>query len=78
MDDTYSVVHFFDDVETLPSFWVKGKYCAWPKNNLFIKKFIEKKLATNEKEFKYLKARLLSRNISKLKIITFIYVGNNH
>jgi hypothetical protein len=45
MDTSYSIVHFFDDetVEAIPSFWMKGKFCAWPKNNLFVKKFIEKK-----------------------------------
>lgn len=69
MDSSYSIVHFFDDdtVEAIPSFWMKDKMCAWPKNKLFIKKFIEKKMALNDKEFKYLKARVLSKGISKLK-----------
>lgn len=69
MDTSYSIVHFFDDetVEAIPSFWMKSKFCAWPKNNLFIKKFIEKKMGVNEKEFKLLKARVLSKGISKLK-----------
>ncbi|CAH1732122.1 unnamed protein product [Aphis gossypii] len=69
MDTSYSIVHFFDDetVEAIPSFWMKGKFCAWPKNNLFIKKFIEKKMGVNEKEFKLLKARVLSKGIKTLE-----------
>lgn len=75
--DTYSIVHFFDDetVEAIPSIWMKGKYCAWPKNKLFVKKFIEKKIVVNENEFKYLRARVLSKGISKLKF--FFYVRNS-
>lgn len=70
MDSSYySIVHFFDDetVEAIPSSWIKGKVCAWPKNKLFIKKFIEKKMIPKDKEFKFLKARVLSKDISKLK-----------
>eukprot|EP00102_Acyrthosiphon_pisum_P019491 XP_016656701.1 PREDICTED: uncharacterized protein LOC107882615 [Acyrthosiphon pisum] len=70
MDSSYSIIHFFDDdtVEAIPSFWMKDKMCAWPKNKLFIKKFIEKKMApANDKEFKFLKARVLSKGIKTLE-----------
>uniref|UniRef100_A0A2S2Q636 Uncharacterized protein n=2 Tax=Sipha flava TaxID=143950 RepID=A0A2S2Q636_9HEMI len=69
MDTSYSIVHFFDDetVEAIPSFWMKGKFCAWPKNNLFVKKFIEKKIRVNEKEFKLLKARVLTKGIKTVE-----------
>lgn len=45
MDSPHSNVHFFNDetVEAIPSFWMKDKVCAWPKNKFFMKKFIEKK-----------------------------------
>ncbi|CAI6377759.1 unnamed protein product [Macrosiphum euphorbiae] len=69
MDSSYSIVHFFDDdtVEAIPSFWMKDKMCAWPKNKLFIKKFIVKKMALNDKEFKVLKAWVLSKGIRTLE-----------
>lgn len=64
---SYSVVHFFDDesVEAVPSFWVKGKTCAWPKNKIYVMKYIEIKRTPNDTDFKYLKARELCRGLSK-------------
>lgn len=53
----YSVVHFIkdDSVEAVPSIWVKDNYCAWPNNKLLTPK--------------YIKIRVLCKNISKLGII---------
>jgi len=70
---SYSVVHFFADesVEAVPSFWVKGNTCAWPKNAIYAKKYIETKRMPNETDFKFLKARELCRGISKLIINIF-------
>lgn len=68
---TYSVVHFFDDesVEAVPSFWVRGKTCAWPKKNIYVMKYIEIKRMPNDTDFKYLKARELCKGLSKFIII---------
>lgn len=65
MDNSFSIVHFFDDesVEAVPSFWFKGNFCAWPKNKAFIVKFIISKRIPNDKEFKYLSARELSKGL---------------
>jgi len=70
---TYSVVHFFadDSVEAVPSFWVKGKLCAWPKNKIYAKKYIETKRTPNDTDFIFLKARELCRNISKFIVRIF-------
>jgi len=42
---TYSVVHFYIDetVEAVPSYWVKGDFCAWPTNKNCVSKFIQNK-----------------------------------
>lgn len=42
---TYSVVHFIEDesVEAVPSCWVKGHFCAWPKNKNCESKYIQSK-----------------------------------
>lgn len=70
MDTDFLVAHFFDDdtVEAVPSFWFTGKkLCAWPKNNVLARKFIVSKYKPNEKEFKFLRDRILHKNIGKLK-----------
>lgn len=70
MPSSYSVVHFFDDesVEAVPSFWVNGKSCAWPKKIIYVKKYIEIQRILNDTDFIYLKARELCRGLSKLTI----------
>lgn len=67
MKMTYSVVHLFGDesVEAIPHIWVKKDYCAWPINKTQISKYIACKLQPNVKEFAYLKARILCKNICK-------------
>lgn len=69
----YSVVHFIkdDSVEAVPSVWVKDNYCAWPNNKLLIPKYIKNRHTPNEVEFKYIKIRVLCKNISKLGIIKY-------
>lgn len=70
MDTNFLVAHFFDDesVEAVPSIWFIGKrLCAWPKNNALAGKFIVSKYKSNDKEFKYLRARILRKNTGKLK-----------
>ncbi|KAL5239463.1 hypothetical protein ACI65C_006873 [Semiaphis heraclei] len=64
----YSVVHFFVDesVEAVPSFWVKGKTCAWPKNKIYAKKYIETKRIPSNTDFQFLKARELCRGLKSL------------
>lgn len=64
---TYSVVHFFDDdsVEAVPKIWVKGDYCAWPKNKMLITKYIINKHLPDNTEFTYFKARVLCKSLSK-------------
>lgn len=75
MDTNFLVAHFFDDdsVEAVPSSWFIGKkLCAWPKNDALAGKFIVSKYKPNEKEFKYLRARILRKNIGKLKMFLSI------
>lgn len=69
----YSVVHFIKDnsEEAVPSVWVKDNYCAWPNNKLLIPKYIKNRHTPNEVEFKYIKIRVLCKNISKLGIIKY-------
>ncbi|KAL5246278.1 hypothetical protein ACI65C_013686 [Semiaphis heraclei] len=64
----YSVVHFFVDesVEAVPSFWVKGKTCAWPKNKIYAKKYIKTKRIPSYTDFQFLKARELCRGLKSL------------
>lgn len=64
----YSVVHFFGDntVEAVPTSWIKGKLCAWPHNKACIIKYIKNKHMPNEIDFKYLKARVLQKNLGNL------------
>lgn len=73
---SYSVVHFFldDSVEAVPSFWFKGKTCAWPKNNIYAKKYIETKRAPNDTDFIFLKARELCKGLSKF-IVKIFYIN---
>lgn len=59
----YSIVHFYDDESVEPSFWFKDKLCAWPKNKALIMKFIVTKHVPNNREFKYFRARELSKGI---------------
>lgn len=58
-----SVVVFNDDnsVESVPSFWIKNKKCAWPKKNS--KQMIGRRSQPNEIEFDFLNARVLGNNI---------------
>jgi len=55
-----------ESVEAVPSFWVKGKICAWPK--IYAKKYIEIKHMPNYTDFQFLKARELCRGLSKFNV----------
>jgi len=57
------VVLFTDDntVAAVPKFWFHDDYCAWP--NKSFKKYIERRVNPNELEFKYLKSKILHKNI---------------
>jgi len=68
MDTSFLVAHFHDDesVEAVPSSWFKdNKLYAWPKNKALVGKFIVSKHIPNDKEIKYLRARVLLKNIGK-------------
>lgn len=68
MDSNFLVAHFHSDesVEAVPSFWFKGKkLCVWPKNKALVGKFIVTKHIPNDKEFRYLSARILYNNRGK-------------
>jgi len=61
-------------VEAVPSFWVKGKTCAWPKNKIYAKKYIETKCIPSNTDFQFLKARELCRGLSKF-IVIILYIN---
>lgn len=68
MDTSFLVAHFHDDesVEAVPSSWFKdNNLCDWPKNKALVGKFIVSKLIPNDKKFKYLRVRVLLKNIGK-------------
>jgi len=60
-----------DSVEAVPSFWVKGKTCTWPKKKIYAKKYIETKRMPNDTDYIFLKARELCRCLSKFIVRTF-------
>jgi len=63
----WSVVTFDIDnsVEAVPNHWIKNDMCAWPVKSSNVCRLIEKRTQINKIDFKYLKARVLSTNISK-------------
>jgi len=63
----WSVVNFDIDnsVEAVPNHWIKNGMCAWPVQSFNVGRLIEKRTQINKIDFKYLKARVLSANISK-------------
>jgi hypothetical protein len=67
----WSVVHFLEEnaVEAVTSEWYndKLKKCAWPKDRLKIKIYIEKQCQVNTYEFNFYTARIFKggENISK-------------
>lgn len=63
----WSVVTFDIDnsVEAVPNHWIKNEMCAWPVKSSNVGRLIEKRTQINKLDFKFLKVRVLSANISK-------------
>lgn len=63
----WTIVHFVDDdsVEVVPSYWVNGENCSWPKNNYSASKLRDNRVKPNSLEFDSYRVRILSTKISK-------------
>jgi len=69
----WTIVHFVEDnsVEVVPTYWVNGDNCAWPKNNYGASKLRDSRVKPNDFEFDYYRARVLSTNIIMLFIFMY-------
>lgn len=49
----WNIVVFLDDnsVEVVPDIWIKKKSCAWPKSKNDVRKFVQKRIKPNSKDF---------------------------
>lgn len=69
----WTIVCFESDnsVDVVPDFWYNDGSCSWPKKNLNVKKFINRRISPNEIEFDNYSARALSKNIGKYYYIIY-------
>ncbi|XP_025200037.1 uncharacterized protein LOC112597974 isoform X2 [Melanaphis sacchari] len=68
----WAIVHFTADntVDYVPSGWIRKNgitvLCAWPNNDMNLKKFRSNRLNPNKSDFTYYKCRVISKDIALL------------
>lgn len=63
--NSWIIVEFCDDesVEVVPDFWLVNNSCAWPKASKQAKKFVQKRIYPDSKDFLFYKSRQIGSTV---------------